>query len=248
MNQLELLTDSFSLLEINESKVIQIQKWFRGCILRLKRLPLIMYKVQKYLISQKLEFSRKTDDGRINSCMDESEIIDSLIKKFGNKIIKAKKRMWYDILAFDYIYGWIPINIKTTTTTTCDNIGNLAMCVYSYTNEMLDIKRDKTYDNGEMAKILTDKLKKKEYNNNSKKDYYFIVLNKNNSNDIIVNSLKGLTILKPNINNLPFQVCWNKNREFKYQNINTIVETFIECLKKPEPSWRETFMAEIRNL
>jgi len=39
--------------------------------------------------------------------------------------------------------------------------------------------------------------------------------NKNNLNDIIINSVKGLIHLTPNINNLPFQVCWDKNREYK---------------------------------
>ena len=73
------------------------------------------------------------------------------------------------------------------------------MCVYSYTNENLNI-----YENSKMCDILFNKIKNKEYN---KKDYYFIVINKNNSKDIIVNSL---TILSPNINNLPFQICWNK--------------------------------------
>ena len=56
-------------------------------------------------------------------------------------------------------------------------------------------------------------LKMKNYNTNRKKDYYFIVLNKTDASDIIVNSVKGLTILTPNINNLPFQVCWSKNRD-----------------------------------
>ena len=37
--------------------------------------------------------------------------------------------MWYDILVFDYMYGWLPINIKITTMKTNDNTGNLAMCV-----------------------------------------------------------------------------------------------------------------------
>lgn len=121
--------------------------------------------------------------------------------------------MWYDILTFDYIYGWIPINIKTTTTLITDNTGNLTMCVYAYINELLDIHRDKSYENGKINYILFNKLKNKNYNTNNKKDYYFIVLNKTNSNDIIIiNSLKGLTLLIPNINNLPFQVCWDKNR------------------------------------
>ena len=236
------------LQSIDKSKIIKIQKWFRGCILRLKQLPLIMYKIKKYLKLQSFHFSTHNEDGRINSCIDEDEIIKLLIEKFGFKIKKPKIRMWYDILAFDYIYGWIPINIKTTTTITSDNTGNLAMCVHAYTNEILDIYRDKTYENGKMSDILFDKLKNKEYNTNNKKDYYFIVLNKTDASDIIVNSLKGLTILTPNINNLPFQVCWDKNRTFKYENINKKIKLFIDCLKKPRPSWKELFMSNIRTL
>jgi hypothetical protein len=239
---------TFSSLDIDVTKVINIQKWFRGCIVRIKQLPLIMYKIQKYLKSQAFQFSKQNGDGRINSCLDEDEIIKILIEKFGDKIKKPKIRMWYDILAFDFIYGWIPINIKTTTTLTSDNTGNLAMCVYAYTNEILDIHRVKSYENGAMSDILFNKLKNKKYNINHKKDYYFIVLNKNDPTDIIVNSLKGLTILTPNINNLPFQVCWDKNRVFKYENINKKIKMFIECLQKPKPSWKETFMSNIRTL
>ena len=54
----------------------------------------------------------------------------------------------------------------------------------------------KSYYNGPMSKILISKLNNKEYNRNYKKDYYFIVINKNNTNEIIVNSIKGLKILK----------------------------------------------------
>jgi hypothetical protein len=229
-------------------KIIKIQKWFRGCILRLKQLPLIMYKIKKYLKLQAFQFSTQNEDVRINSCIDEDEVITLLIVKFGKKIKKPKIRMWYDILAFDYIYGWIPINIKTTTTITSDNTGNLAMCVYAYTNELLDIHRDKSYENGKMSDILFNKLKIKEYNTNNKKDYYFIVLNKTDASDIIVNSVKGLTILTSNINNLPFQVCWDKNRTFKYENIKKKIKLFIDCLQKPKPSWKETFMSNIRTL
>jgi hypothetical protein len=232
----------------DETKIIKIQKWFRGCVLRLKQLPLIMYKIQKYLKSQEFQFSNQNEDGRINSCMDEDQLIKLLIKQFGEKIKKPKIRMWYDISAFDYMYGWIPINIKTTTTMTSDNTGNLAMCVYAYTNEILDIYRNKSYENGKMSEVLFDKLKNKKYNTNNKKDYYFIVLNKTNVNDVIVNSVKGLTILTPNINNLPFQVCWDKNRNFKYENINKKIKQFVDCLQKPKPCWKEIFLSNIRTL
>jgi len=229
-------------------KIIQIQKWYRGSIFRLKQLPLIMYKIQNYLKLQAFQFSSQNEDGRINSCIDEAEVIILLIEKFGSRIKKPEKRHWYDILAYDYMYGWIPINIKTTTTLTSDNTGNLAMCVYAYTDETLDIYRNRSYENGKMNNILFNKLKKKEYNFNNKKDYYFIVLNKTDTCDIIVNSVKGLTLLTPNINNLPFQVCWNKNRRYKYENINKKIKQFIDCLQQPKPCWKETFMSNIRSL
>jgi len=227
-------------------KIIKIQKVFRGYITRLKLLPLIMYTIKKYLSKTKIEFSKHTDDGRINSCIDEEEIIKLLITEFGKRIEKPNIRMWYDILAFDYRYGWIPINIKTTTTLSCDNTGNLAMCVYAYTDVKLNIR--KSYTNGKMSRILVNKLKDKKYNKTNKKDYYFVVLNKNKSNDVIVNSVKGLSVLTPNINNLPFQICWKKNRRFKYKNINEKIKLFIDCLQKPNPSWKELFIQDIRTL
>jgi hypothetical protein len=246
--QIEAITIKLSSLIIDNAKIIKIQKWFRGSILRLKQLPLIMYKIKKYLQLQAFLFSTQNEDGRVNSCTDEYEVIKLLIEKFSEKIKKPKIRMWYDILAFDYMYGWIPINIKTTTTNTCDNVGNLAMCVYAYTNEILDIHRDKTYENGKMSNILYNKLQNKQYNTNNKKDYYFVVLNKTDASDIIINSVKGLSILTSNINNLPFQVNWSKNRIFKYKNINKNIKLFIDCLQKPKLSWKEIFMTNIRTL
>ena len=241
-------SDLVDVTDIVVTDIIKIQKWFRGCILRLKQLPLIMYKIQKYLKLQAFQFSTQNEDGRINSCFDEPEIIKLLVQEFGDKIKKPKARMWYDILAYDYMYGWIPINIKTTTTITSDNTGNLAMCVYAYTDEILDIYRDKSYENGPMSDILFSKIKEKKYNMCNKKDYYFIVLNKTDATDIIVNSVKGLTALTPNINNLPFQVCWDKNRTFKYENINKKIKQFVDSLQKPKPSWKEVFMTNIRTL
>ena len=166
-----------------ENNIIKIQKWYRGCIFRLKRLPLIMYKIRIYLIQEQFQFSQKNEDGRINSCIDSDEIINILIQMFGSRIKKPKIRMWYDFLVFDYLYGWIPINIKTTTTKTNDNTGNLTMCVYSYTNELLNLHSK--YNNGEMSNILFNKLKDKMYNYSNKKDYYFLVLNKNDKKVLI---------------------------------------------------------------
>ena len=72
--------------------------------------------------------------------------------------------------------------------------------------------------------------------------------NKTDNTDIIVNSVKGLSKLTSNINNLPFQVCWNKNRDFTYENIDKKIKLLINCLLKPNPSWQETFMSNIRTI
>jgi hypothetical protein len=139
----------------------------------------------------------------------------------------------------------LPVNIKTTTTTS-DNTGNLAMCVYSYTDEKLDL--NKLYNNSEMSKIFFNKLKNKEYNKIYKKDYFFIVLNKTTHFDVIINSVLGLAHLTPNIKNLPFQVKWNDNKEYKYDIINNKIKMFIGSLNKTKPSWKKNFMSNIRTI
>ena len=227
-------------------KIIKLQALFRGILYRKNHLPLIMYEIQSFIKKSKFSFSRENEDGRVNSCIDEDSIINLLKIKYEKRIKQPQKRMWYDILILDYRHGWLPVNIKTTTTLTSDNTGNLAMCVYAYTNHQLDTEN--FYGNGSMSKVLIKKIKNKEYNTIHKKDYYFLVLNKNESSDVIVNSVKGLSKLTPNINNLPFQIKWNDNRDFKYCDIKNLVNSFVSCLQQPKPSWREEFISEIRNL
>ena len=72
--------------KMNETKIITIQRIFRGWILRLKQMPLIMYKIKKYLKIQEFQFSNQNEDGRINSCIDEENVIKLLMEKFGEKI------------------------------------------------------------------------------------------------------------------------------------------------------------------
>jgi hypothetical protein len=227
---------------------IVIQKWYRGASYRLKRLPIILYIAKNYLIESAFIFSRDTLDGRTNSCIDETGIITLLSSKFGDRLKSPNIRMWYDVLLFDRQYGWIPVNIKTTTTLTSDNTGNLAMCVYAYTDQELPLSTTKSYENGKMSRILISKIREKKLNRLNKKDYYFIVLSKTDTRDVIVNSVRGLSVLTPNINNLPFQVCWKKNREFQRRPIKNSIQDFIVCIQSPNPSWKESFLIDIRKL
>jgi hypothetical protein len=231
-----------------EKYSVKIQKVFRGYLFRLKRLPLILYIVQKYLKNTQLNLSFTTQDGRVNSSIDEISIIESLKIKFSNKIKVPPSRMWYDILLFDNLIGWIPVNIKSTTTLSYDNTGNLATCVYAYTDTEFDFEKNENFENGEMSLLLIDKIKKGFLNRKNKKDYYFLVVNKINPNDVIVNSMKGLSMLKSNVNNLPFQVCWNKNREYKYDVITKKVDEFLLTMNKSNKSWKENFLKHIKKI
>lgn len=227
---------------------IKIQKVVRGYLFRLKRLPLILYIVQKYLKNASVNLSLLLQDGRVNSSIDEISIIQSLNMKFSKKIIVPNSRMWYDILLFDNLVGWIPVNIKSTTTLSYDNTGNLTTCVYAYTDTEIDFKKNENFENGEMSLLLIDKIKKGFLNRKKKKDYYFIVVNKTNKNDVIINSMKGLTFLKSNVNNLPFQVCWNKNREYKYDIITKKVDIFLETMNRLNKSWKDNFLKHIKKI
>lgn len=229
-----------------------IQSWFRGVLFRLKRLPLILYIIQGFLKRQlSFQFSCQNADGRINSCCDEDKIITLLVERFKDRIKTQKIRMWYDILVLDKYYGWLPVNIKTTTTKTSDNTGNLAMCVYAYTNDktiQINDHGEKSLENGKMSVLLFDLVKNKQWNKIPKKDYYFLVLNKTDKTDVIVNSVKGLSVLTHNINNLPFQVCWNKNRVFEYGPIEQKIKMLLDCFQKPKPSWKEVFLSNMRTI
>jgi len=139
-----------------ERLISKITAILNGNLYRRNHLPNSLLTIKKILQERTIKLCETSNDGRINSCMDEDEIIRILSEELPNRIYKPKARMWYDILVRDFQYGWLPVNIKSTTTLTSDNTGNLAMCVYSYTDEPHDLY--KTYQNGRMSKILIEKI------------------------------------------------------------------------------------------
>lgn len=210
------------------------------------QLPDILYDVRAFLVTCDIDTHNSNRDGRINSCFDEDRVTALLKEKYQDHVIIPEKRMWYDILIFDIERGWLPVNIKSTTMVTADNVGNLSVCVQAYTNYKLDY--EDMYTNGQMANILVEKFRNSGYNRDPYKDYYFIVINKNNTKDIIVNSILGLSKVKPNINNLPYQVKWMENREYNFTGISDKLNMFLGCIQQSEPSWKENFLQNMRTL
>jgi hypothetical protein len=180
----------------------------------------------------------------VDSSLDEGAVLAALCTRFGDRVRVPPSRMWYDFLLRDAVHGWLPVNIKTTTTETRDNVGNLAMCVYAYTDAVMPL--DRRYANGAMSVLLLRQLAERRLTHARKRDYYFVVVNKRDPRDVIVNSLKGLSRLSANVHNLPFQVCWRHNREFAYARVEKCVETFLACMRTLRVGWRETFVESCR--
>ena len=243
----EIIQEVYDIYLVREKHIIKIQSKIRQFLYKINNLPNSIKYISLVLSKTNFKCSKLTNDGRTNSNLDEDMAIKILTgdNYLENRIYIPKPRHWFDICVRDYQYNWLPINIKSTTTLTADNTGNLACLVQSLTNE--ELIKEKSYTNGDMAKLFIKSLKNDNLNKKYKKDYYFLVIKKD-SNDIYVNSLKGLSYLNPNINNLPFQIKWERNKEFRYKNVKIILKMVINTIKKPVISWRELFINEIRNI
>ena len=210
------------------------------------KLPQLLIDIQHYLKNRNIELFRKSEDGRVNSSIDEDIIINILKKSiFSDKIKVPNKRAWYDIILIDKEYGEIPVNIKSTSMKSSDNVGNMAILVQAYTDYNLNFK---PCNNGEASKILLNCFKKNKINNNIKKDYFFLIINKENPKEIYINSILGLTKITANSNNLPFQVNWNHNKEYNSSHINKKIINFVNTIKKSKFPWKVNFLLDMKKL
>ncbi|UTS70570.1 hypothetical protein [Mycoplasma bradburyae] len=184
--------------------------------------------------------SKTQEDGRVNSIINEKEIIDVILNRYSeieifnklNLIIEKqpKERFWYDILIKNNDKSfYCPINIKVTDLNkkSADNISSKEGLYFSLTGE-----ESTTLHN--QYKSFFESLNKEMKQTES--DYFFIIFNKNDKEDIFYNSLRRLNSLVPNGNNLPFQCKWieNKtiiNRSFE-QAKNFLLSNFFESIKR----------------
>ena len=83
---------------------------------------MILYIFQNYLKNKIIKLIDKSKDGRINSTLDENEIIDLLEKKYKKYIKRPKERNWFDIIVKDYYFDWIPVKTNASHLKSCNLI------------------------------------------------------------------------------------------------------------------------------
>ena len=218
----------------------------RGYIQRRRNLPNVLRAARQHVSDANCDMKYQHADGRVDSIEHEGEIVKCLQQQFGERIRVAKVRWWYDILLHDYYCGWIPVNIKTTTMRTSDNVGNLTICAYAYTN--LNVGFDKKRNIGYWKERLPVAIANKRQLNRSNRDYYFLVVNKSNPADVVVNGLRGIDCLTCNASNLPFQIKWMTNRKYKLLAVNTVVAAYVAAASPAAESSKETYLRLMRNL
>ncbi len=168
-------------------------------------------------ILSKSDFIANNDsnDGRINSTVDEKKIIDILLASELNNIITIPSKRSSSDIIFSCDEEKIYINIKTTTGST-DNIFSKIGFLISFTN-LLEEELPRNISWKEFAEKLFENIQE----NNS--DYYYLVINKI-TKQILIRGLKQLNCLKTNPSNY-IQVNWDD--EFRLEPANrTFNESF----------------------
>ena len=101
-----------------------IQRVVREYNLLKNRLSNSLYYTKSILENNYFLNATVSDDGRINSCIDETSIINILLEHIPNRIKTSEKTHWFDVQVCDFRYGWLPINIKSTSMQSVNNTGN----------------------------------------------------------------------------------------------------------------------------
>jgi hypothetical protein len=194
------------------------------------QIPKVLLQISEHLSSHKFRISTLNHDGRINSAVNEDEVLNYLERSydFGSyELIRPQARDWFDF-AIEKGTEFYPVNIKVTTTDTVDNLNCKLGIYYALTG------LKPSFSNGISWLPFFSKLHDS-FGKYKDKDYYFLIVNKNNLNDVFCSSLKGITNLTPNGNNLPFQSKWSDNHKLTYRTFeqasNFIMSTFATSIK-----------------
>ncbi|GAA7948753.1 hypothetical protein JP0539_14430 [Helicobacter pylori] len=184
-------------------------------------IPTQLNEIAKFLKTNPYNLSQPLQDGRLNSSVNEEEILNAI--KYFFPIQLPKAREWWDF-SFEENDIFYPVNI--TTTKTADNLNCKLRIYYALCGLLPEFNNEIAWE--KYFQKLHEDLGK-----NTDRDYYFLIINKNDPKDIFINSLKGIQTLQPN--NLPFQCKWDKNREIIQRDFdgskNFILSALAESVK-----------------
>ncbi len=183
-------------------------------------IPTQLNEIAEFLRTNPYSLSQPLQDGRLNSSVNEEEILNTIKDYFPIQLPKARE--WWDF-SFEENDIFYPVNIKTTTTKTADNLNGKLGIYYALCGLVPEF-------NNEIAWEKYFQKLHKDLGKNTNRDYYFLIINKNDPKDVFINSLKGIQTLQPN--NLPFQCKWDNNREIVQRDFDESKNFILSALAK----------------
>ncbi|MGL2491957.1 restriction endonuclease [Helicobacter pylori] len=183
-------------------------------------IPTQLNEIAEFLKTNPYNLSQPLQDGRLNSSINEEEILNTIKDYFPIQLPKARE--WWDF-SFEENDIFYPVNIKTTTTKTADNLNCKLGIYYALCGLVPEF-------NNEIAWEKYFQKLHKDLGKNTNRDYYFLIINKNDPKDVFINSLKGIQTLQPN--NLPFQCRWDNNREIVQRDFDGSKNFILSALAK----------------
>ncbi|MGN8486272.1 restriction endonuclease [Helicobacter pylori] len=183
-------------------------------------IPTQLNEIAEFLRTDPCNLSQPLQDGRLNSSVNEEEILNTIKGNFPIQLPRARE--WWDF-SFEENDIFYPVNIKTTTTKTADNLNCKLGIYYALCGLLPEF-------NNEIAWEKYFQKLHKDLGKNTDRDYYFLIINKNDPKDVFINSLKGIQTLQPN--NLPFQCKWDNNREIVQRNFTESKNFILSALAK----------------
>ncbi|PDX10776.1 restriction endonuclease [Helicobacter pylori] len=183
-------------------------------------IPTQLNEIAEFLKTNPCHLSHPLQDGRLNSSVNEEEILNTIKDYFPIQLPKARE--WWDF-SFKKNDIFYLVNIKTTTTKTADNLNCKLGIYYALCGLVPEF-------NNEIAWEKYFQKLHKDLGKNTDRDYYFLIINKNDPKDVFINSLKGIQTLQPN--NLPFQCKWDNNREIVQRNFIESKNFILSALAK----------------
>lgn len=165
-------------------------------------------RIVSYLETHPVVLSYDNADGRVNSGINENEILEALEESpVGSVIERPNIRAWYDFaVSVNGRKLYINIKVSDLSNRAADNLSSKKGMGYALTG-IENLPDSWPEFNSTISRNLRFGF-----------DYYFLVVNKNNSRDVFWTSLKRIQRLQPNGNNLPFQCDWSINREWSGRN------------------------------
>lgn len=182
--------------------------------------PTQLNEIAEFLKTNPYNLSQPLQDGCLNSSVNEEEILNTIKDYFPIQL--PRTREWWDF-SFEENDIFYPVNIKTTTTKTADNLNGKLGIYYALCGLLPEF-------NNEIAWEKYFQKLHKDLGKNTNRDYYFLIINKNDPKDIFINSLKGIQTLQPN--NLPFQCKWDNNREIVQRDFDGSKNFILSALAK----------------